>query len=996
MLLGRAIPACAIALLAVACEPTIAYTPPPASVVTAVFDPTTGQIPVPNDLILQQDPTTLGLPAAQVELLRAFAQHGGFPNDQEVSVTLDFKRTVIHDDGTTTTVAPQLDLSSFTPDTLIVYGATAAGPGLIAIDPLTAGDYVTTADRGTLTLHNKDRMPWAPGQYMVLVRGGENGVRTVEGEPVYASQTFYLIAQGEDLTSPRNIGLIRAQTQTMAQAQALARQLNAIIGFYQPVFAVADSRFPHQELAVLTTFGIQPAVTQVELDPARGLVPLPIDLLRNPVPGGKLTNTAACALAQEPEATCLDASGRPQGAAAGFAALDGFSTTAPLLAATNGLVQASTVNATTVFLYDLTEPAAPVLVNPSTVIYGPCEFASSGLTPVVALQPAGATACDATSVFRTRPLKDATDYALVITDGVKDKTGKAMGPGTVGRILLFDNPLIKDGASQLQGVDAPTAGALEVMRQQLIPVQAQVLADKSVSRAHIAMAYTFHTQSFLKTAASLGALPYVMSNASALPGAVVSLTPAAAFTKYGVDPTKVPKSHIQEVLETTIATFNLLDPATGAFRADQTPAAETIQVLIAVPKLPGLPPLVAPMMIFRHGLGGGRADMLAVADSNAAKGLVTVAIDAAKHGDRSFCAKGSTTTTVNGTSFFVCQDHAACVSPLPSGAQGDAAPPGTCANGFAKRPVSSSCIGNVSCAGETDGISLASSSFLITSNFFRTRDTFRQDQIDQSQLVRAIAFPPPSPVAATGYHTVFDHLLGEGVIIDAGKVYFSGQSLGAITGTLDVASNPRISKAVLNVGGGTLVDVFTNSPAFKDGVLLLLSSLGITPGTAGYLQFLSVAKLILDPADPVNYAGHITAHTLPNLLPPLGGAVDGSVAQAPKKLLTQLAFCDQVVPNPFSFVWASTAGVSPLLIAPTFGGPGTFQLFYTGSAAPTASDLGSCPAPGDSPLPAGAVDHAFFTNWDGQVQTGRAQSDAAAFVTTDTLPNSLVVLRSAP
>ena len=36
-----------------------------------------------------------------------------------------------------------------------------------------------------------------------------------------------------------------------------------------------------------------------------------------------------------------------------------------------------------------------------------------------------------------------------------------------------------------------------------------------------------------------------------------------------------------------------------------------------------------------------------------------------------------------------------------------------------------------------------------------------------------------------------------------------GQSSGSILGTLNLAANPRFSRAVLNVGGATLVDILT-------------------------------------------------------------------------------------------------------------------------------------------------------------------------------------------
>jgi hypothetical protein len=244
--------------------------------------------------------------------------------------------------------------------------------------------------------------------------------------------------------------------------------------------------------------------------------------------------------------------------------------------------------------------------------------------------------------------------------------------------------------------------------------------------------------------------------------------------------------------------------------------------------------------------------------------------------------------------------------------------------------------------------------------------------------VQAIAFVP-SGRPPTG-NNVFDYMASKGVIIDPSQVFFVGQSLGAIQGTVDVATNPRISRAVLNVGGGTIVDVFTNSPAFSATTNALLASLGIQPGAnSAFLQFLVVAKTVLDPADPVNFAGHIQANTLPNLLLPT------PAPQAPKSVLTQAAFCDQVVPNPFNFILDATMGTGPLLGAPGFGGPGTFQLFFQGTPTPTA--LASCPSPtsGQAP-PANAVPHAFLTDWSIPAITAAGQTDAANFLSNPAAP----------
>ncbi|HEY5950532.1 MAG TPA: hypothetical protein VIV40_33805 [Kofleriaceae bacterium] len=987
--------AASIVLAGAACRADLPYTAP-TSVAFAEFDPLASKVPLPNDLVFLGDINSVcGTTAiardtgqaacAQAELLELFA--GKFPSDQEVAVTIDFTQVNFDADGNTSHVAPDLDLSTFTPSTFFVFGITASDQGEPPLDPIQAGDYVKYADHGTLTLHHQGREPWAPGTYAVFIRGGDEGVRTTDGIAIGPSEVFALVAQGLDMTDPKNLGLLKAQTGSTSAAIAQGEQLNQLIGLYKDsVYPIVDTRFPHQQLAILTTFKIAPLVTNVSIDPARGLAPLPIDLLRDPNTGN-LSALAACTLAGSKlaaDGTC------PSPAAAGFQALDGFSTTGAILGPTSDLIAARTIDPSTLMLFDLSDRAHPVQVDPAGLILEPCEFTSgcgspTALSPVIGIQPAGATAGDPSSVFRTRPLSDDTDYAVVMTTGIKDKAGNSIGPGTVASIVRFRNPLAIAGHSALRGIDDTTAMALENMRLQLQPVFA-TLADTGIDQRQVAMAYTFHTQSITKPAVQLAALPYSpdipAQTALPIPATFAALTPAAAFTKYGVDPAVVPSSHIAEILEADIVTFNALDPITGAFLPDPRGAApEVIHVLIATPVVsnPSVPACTgalapfgrcAPMMIFHHAWMRGRADMLTVADSYAAAGMVTVAIDTAKHGDRSFCTSGTSGLTSG------CVGGATCVTSLPIGAQGDEHPPGTCEGvGFAKHPVSATCTGACAAAA-TDGIPFVSGNYLfMTTNFFRTRDSLRQDLIDQSQLVRAIAFVP-SGLPPTG-HAVFDHMVTHGLIIDPAKIYYSGQSLGADQGAANVASNPRISKAAFNVGGGTLVDVLMNAPAFADATDKILEGLGIQRGTADYLKLLVVTKTVLDPADPINFVGHLTANTLPNLLA-------GGVPQAPKSILSQMAYCDQLVPNPFSLLYASNARTGPLPTGPSFfapGATGTFQLFVTAPFDPATFGSPSCSA--------SAVDHYFLTTWATPSLTANAQQDIASFVMFGTRPLSV-------
>src|SRR5207302_895189 len=97
-------------------------------------------------------------------------------------------------------------------------------------------------------------------------------------------------------------------------------------------------------------------------------------------------------------------------------------------------------------------------------------------------------------------------------------------------------------------------------------------------------------------------------------------------------------------------------------------------------------------------------------------------------------------------------------------------------------------------------------------------------------------------------------------------VYYLGQSLGGMNGPADVAPNPRFSKVVLNTGGGTFLDIFLNSPKYSPRLIALVQSIGIQPGTAAFLQFVNVAKWVIDPADSINFAKYLKSAPLPSFL----------------------------------------------------------------------------------------------------------------------------------
>jgi hypothetical protein len=335
-----------------------------------------------------------------------------------------------------------------------------------------------------------------------------------------------------------------------------------------------------------------------------------------------------------------------------------------------------------------------------------------------------------------------------------------------------------------------------------------------------------------------------------------------------------------------------------------------------------------------HGITGDKSLLFALANELALHGYLVVATDFPLHGDRAWCKADAECGTGG-----VCQA-------FPGGAgQGDATPPGTCTTGAP--------------------IPQISGQFYVSGNFFRLRDANRQNVLDQSALVLAMA-RPPAPFAPQPTLDARTALLPPGVFIDPSEVRYESISLGSIGGTMVFATNPRFDRGALSVGGGTFVDIGNTSPAFQPLLDAVLA--GIIPGysrdkvTAGsatfdpavaaaFLKVLNVAKLVLDPGEAINYAGHVTGNTLPDLLDDPTGATP----QAGKRVLGMVANGDAVIPNPANNLLYALMGADTVL--------------YQSASAP-----------------GGAVPHGFLAS------TSTAQADAAEYLDNLLVPTSPVTL----
>jgi hypothetical protein len=177
------------------------------------------------------------------------------------------------------------------------------------------------------------------------------------------------------------------------------------------------------------------------------------------------------------------------------------------------------------------------------------------------------------------------------------------------------------------------------------------------------------------------------------------------------------------------------------------------------------------------------------------------------------------------------------------------------------------------------------------------RDCLRQTALDLSQLVRAIR---------------------EGIQLDADaapdlnphRIYYAGQSLGALYGTIFNAIEPDVRAAVLNAGGGSVVDIARWSPGYRNIAAAILgmrqpplivnpltfdedyvlryrhAHVVEKPGAVAMQDLLEIYDWLGQPGDPVAFAPHLRASTLPGV--PV------------KPVLFQAAWGDQSVHNPAS------------------------------------------------------------------------------------------------
>jgi dienelactone hydrolase len=908
----------AVALGVGACQPDIAQDDPrPADEsVVAQFDPAASPaiVPSPNDLAI--DPTT--------KLVAAPVNPNAPPAEQEF--TRDYINTL---NGFPPTVIASALVADAKPETVnadtvkvidLYAGTILARPAATTI--------AYNADLDQVRVIPPQPQGWPKGgRYAVAIIGGDRGIKTVNDKNIIGSATWSFISSEqplvtcEDLTAPdcRPTTEIIPSTETdpaarLADQTRSALRLEQLRRGYAPLLNQFVEQFgvARKDIVLMWTFTImdQPEAT---FDPGTGIIPFPNDLLRVPAQG---TTPARLNLPVPPEPAPVapaapGSPGFPAYAAylgalqsraliQGLNTLDGWGTTSPIVSEnspTRGPIDTgSRLDANTVRLGQTvqfvkvtnretgTQPRVRVCLNCAS------SLNADGTTPSSPQQ---------LQIVPEVPLDEATQYAVVMTRGMRDERGRLVAPSAAQALLRLSAPLFENGRSTVSAVPDAIAQQLEPIRAGMKPLF-DGLAAAGIARKDVNLAWAFTTQSTRRVLEQLHAAP----------------TPVPADPLYLSDQTAQYVATMQSLgldVDTTGRAF------VGAFASPYLLTDEQGVLGRAMPRIDRIPFTLFvpngsapaggfPVVVFGHGLTGTRNDVLGVVNKLNGAGYAVATIDAVLHGERSSCAGISAAAPIPSsdpanpidTPNEACADGSTCDVTAGSATFGRCVAPTevTCdPSPTATQPGDLTCagVGQGRCKpdGRCEGGDFRRNSarapvingwnFLNLGNLFATRDNFRHPVVDFAQLTRMLA----SDTLNTRLANAAGGAAGP---VNGAQVHYLGQSLGGILGTMFASVSPRVRHVALNVTGGDPVGILLTSTNAtfvqrRQAFLGQLQASGRTQGTPAFDEFITLARTILDPSDPRNYGWYLeNAPSAPN----------------GRQAFIQYIRGDEVIPNPLT------------------------------------------------------------------------------------------------
>lgn len=563
--------------------------------------------------------------------------------------------------------------------------------------------------------------------------------------------------------------------------------------------------------------------------------------------------------------------------AVALSATDGFSTT-----------EAWTVNFVKNPISSLNPTRPPATIDPASVIpgqsvrffevstvFGTIVMVSGvvrELTPGVDFV-ATLAAPNTLAILPLKPLKEMTTYMAVITNDVRDSDGNDATPDQQYYLGKRTDPLVDANGKSTTLLPDSLANSLEPLRR-IINTQEAAAAAAGVNRDDIVLSFTAQTQSITPVLKNLRSIARPAATQVAATGMTTAAVGGAGIADLyigvitvpyylGIPSASNPVAPLTEFWRAApgayVPPFDSLglNPAsTNVTVANPFPVKtgdQTVPLLISVPNANSgktRPAAGWPIVIFGHGLGGDRTNMLAAADTLASIGYAVIAMDTPLHG------------------------IVPAVTPSLAPFYIENSPFGAIAN---ERTFDVDFVNNATGAPGPDGKADPSGTHIINlQSLLTSRDNGRQAQADLSVL--AVTIPH---ISING-----DSLPD----FDAGNMAYAGISMGSIMGLPFVAVEPLIERAFLSVPMGGLMRGLEASPTFGPRIRAGLAAAGVQPGTAAFQQFLTIGQTVIGPMDPVNW---------------------GLEAATFKSIVLHEVIGDTVVPN--AVATAPLSGTEPLI-----------------------------------------------------------------------------------
>ncbi len=601
------------------------------------------------------------------------------------------------------------------------------------------------------------------------------------------------------------------------------------------------------------------AIITARFDPATGVLPLPNNLLFS----------GSTDLTLNPPVANPNNFGDPSVA---LSALDGWGTITPWSASFSAALNPATIiPGQTVRWFEVNRSNAGAVTGVIRELTPGVEY----VAVLSSVDPTNRTLV----LVPLQPLEELKTYMVVLTNGLRDTAGNDVTPDQTYFLAKRTAPLVDAAGNSTDPLlPTATARALEPLRQ-LTNAQEASAAAAGVNRASIVLSWAATTQGVtiplraLRSVAQPGATTVVPTGltiaAAGLPPIADIFIGTIALPYYLTAPGGPNQLPPQTVLSTFwranpgayVPPFNALGlspTSTNVTFANPIPArtsTERVPLLMTVPNAASgqaRPAAGWPVVIFGHGITRNRCDALAISATMASVGFAVIAMDHPLHG-----ANPDVASDACGAFY---------IGNTPFGAVAR------------ERTFDVDLINNATGAPGPDGLRDPSGAhFINLASLLTSRDNLRQAQADLSVLTLSI---PGIDLNGNG--------IGD---LDGSRIFFVGQSLGAIIGTVFMTVEPNVSTGVLNVPGGGLAKMLDGSPTFGPRIRAgLAAAAGLQPGTPAYEQFMLVAQTVLDSADPINYA---RSFVLTN------------------RVLLQEVIGDQVVPN--TVAGAPLSGTEPLI-----------------------------------------------------------------------------------